>query len=83
MLTLRFEGAFTTKAPIEKVFGFLLNSNEISKCLPDLQTVDVKGEDRFDAIVKVGVGPIKGNFTFHLTVVEKEAPKTKPMLRWH
>ena len=69
------EGTFTTKAPIEKVFAFLLNPNEISKCLPDLQSVDVKTEDKFDAVVKVGVGPIKGNFMFHLTVAEKEAPK--------
>ena len=72
---MHFEGTFTTKAPIENVFAFLLNPNEISKCLPDLQSVDVKTEDKFDAVVKVGVGPIRGNFTFHLTVVEKEAPK--------
>ncbi len=57
------------------MFGFLLNPNEISNCLPDLQSVDVKSEDRFDAVVKVGVGPIKGYFTFHLSVVEKETPK--------
>ena len=72
---MHFEGVFTTKASIESVFEFLLNPNEISNCLPDLQSVDVKSEDRFDAVVKVGVGPIKGNFTFHLSVVEKEAPK--------
>lgn len=72
---MHFEDTFTTKAPIEKVFEFLLNPNEISKCLPDLQSVDVKSEDRFDAVVKVGVGPIKGNFAFHLTIVEKEPPK--------
>ena len=72
---MHFEGTFTTKAPAEKVFELLLNPNEISKCLPDLQSVDVKSEDKFDAAVKIGVGPIKGNFTFHLTVVEKEPPK--------
>lgn len=72
---MHFEGTFITKAPAEKIFEFLLNPNEISKCLPDLQSVDVKSEDKFDAVVKIGVGPIKGNFTFHLTVVEKERPK--------
>lgn len=72
---MHFEGTFTTKAPIEKVFDFLLNPNEISKCLPDLQSVEVKSEEKFDAVAKIGVGPIKGNFTFHLTVAEKEPPK--------
>lgn len=72
---LHFEGTFTTKAPVEKVFGFLLNPNEISKCLPDVQRVDVKSEDSYDAVAKIGIGPIKGNFTFHMTVVEKVPPK--------
>ena len=35
----------------------------------------MKTEDKFDAVVKVGVGPIRGNFTFHLTVAEKKAPR--------
>ncbi len=70
-----YEGTFTTKAPPERVFEFLLNPNEISKCLPDLQSVDVKSEDKFDAVARIGIGAIRGNFTFHLAVVEKEPPR--------
>ena len=69
------EGTFTTKAPVNKVYAFLLNPNEMSRCLPDLQSVNVKDEGRFEAIVKLGVGPVKGNFKFHLTVLEKDPPR--------
>jgi carbon monoxide dehydrogenase subunit G len=47
----------------------------MSRCLPDLQSVNVKDEGRFEAIVKLGVGPVKGNFKFHLTVLEKDPPR--------
>jgi carbon monoxide dehydrogenase subunit G len=72
---LHFEGTSTTKAPIGKVFAFLLTPTEISECLPNLQTLDVKGEDSYDVIVKVGIGPIKGNFKLHMKVTEKIEPK--------
>lgn len=71
---MHFEGKFDIAAPPQKVFDFLLDPKKFAKCLPDLQKLEVKGKDRFSAVVKVGVGFIKGAFTFDFTVVERTRP---------
>ena len=71
---MHFEGVFNVKAPKEKVFGILMEPNEISQCMPDLQKLDVKSSDDFVVIIRAGVAFIKGDFTLHFKVVEKNAP---------
>ena len=52
----------------------LLNPNEISQCMPDLQKLDVESPDTFTVVVRAGVSFIKGDFTLHFNVAEKNAP---------
>jgi uncharacterized protein len=68
---LHFEGTFDVKASREKVFSIIMDPNQISQCMPDLQKLDVKSPDDFIAVVKAGVSFIKGDFTLHFLVVEK------------
>lgn len=49
----------------------MLDPNEISKCMPDLQKLDVKSQDDFNAVVKAGVSFIKGDFNLHFLTVER------------
>ncbi len=71
---MHFEGVFNVRAPKEKVFGTLMNPNEISQCMPDLQKLDVKSPEDFTVIVRAGVSFIKGDFTLHFNVAERNAP---------
>jgi uncharacterized protein len=68
---LHFEGTFDVKAPPEKVFTMMLDPNEISKCMPDLQKLDVKSQNDFNAVVKAGVSFMKGDFNLHFQTVER------------
>lgn len=79
---MHFEGTFNVKAPKEKVFGLMLDPNQISQCMPDLQKLDVKTADDFTAIIKAGVSFIRGDFNMHFTVVEK-TPSTHAKLLAH
>jgi carbon monoxide dehydrogenase subunit G len=56
------------------VWEFIVNPSKIAKCLPELKSLELEGEDRFVATVRVGVGLIKGDFKFNLAIVEKQAP---------
>ncbi|MDG6997622.1 MAG: carbon monoxide dehydrogenase subunit G [Nitrososphaerota archaeon] len=76
---MHFEGTFNVKAPKEKVFSMMLDPNQISQCMPDLQKLEVKSPDDFIATVKAGVSFIKGDFTLHFTTVEKN-PSTHAKL---
>jgi carbon monoxide dehydrogenase subunit G len=79
---MHFEGAYSLKAPKEKVFDLLMNPKELSTCMPDLQRLDVKSPDEFTVIVKVGVAFIKGDFTLNFKVTEKN-PSTHAKLVAH
>ncbi len=71
---MNFEGTYDVKAPREKVWGYVIDPNKIGKCLPDLKSLEVQGEDKFTAVVRVGIGPIKTDFRFRLEIVEKTPP---------
>lgn len=77
---MNFEGTFEVKAPPQKVWDFLMKPENISKCLPDLQKLEVEGPDKFKATIKVGVGFIKGNFTFEFNVLDKKPPSHAKLL---
>lgn len=71
---MHFEGTFEVKAPKEKVFSIIMDPNQISKCMPDLQKLEVKSPDDFTAVVRAGVSFIKGDFSLHFLTVEKTPP---------
>lgn len=69
--SMEFEGTTTVKAAPQKVFNFLLDPNMLGKCLPDVQSIEVTGPDKFRATIKVGISFIKGVFDFQFTITEK------------
>ncbi len=79
---MHFDGTFNVKAPKEKVFSMVLDPNQISQCMPDLQKLEVKSQDDFTAVVKAGVSFIRGDFTLHFTVTDKN-PTTHAKLLGH
>jgi carbon monoxide dehydrogenase subunit G len=79
---LHFEGTFDVKAPKEKVFSMMMDPNQISQCMPDLQKLEIKSPDDYTAVIKAGVSFIKGDFTMHFTTAEK-TPSTHAKLMAH
>jgi uncharacterized protein len=77
---MHFEGTFEVKAQKEKVYSIIMDPNQISKCMPDLQKLDVKSQDDFTAVVRAGVSFIKGDFSLHFTTVEKTPPTHAKLL---
>ena len=51
-----------------------MDPKETSRCMPDLQKLDIRSPDDFVAIVRAGVGFIKGDFTLHFNMVDKHPP---------
>ena len=61
-------------APREKVWDFVIDPNKIGKCLPDLKSLEVEGDNKFVAVARVGIGFMKGDFKFQLAIVEQNPP---------
>lgn len=73
-MALRFVGSLTVRAPREQVWAFLVDPHAVSQCLPDVQALEVLGDGRFRAVVRVGVGFIKGNFTVEVAMTDRQPP---------
>lgn len=64
---MEFSGTQTIAAPIEKVWTFLLDVNNVAGCAPGFQSLEVLGEEHWKAVISVGVGPVKAKFTMDVT----------------
>jgi len=71
-LRLHFEGVFEATVPVSRVYALVTDPEEVAGCMPGLQKVDVKSPDEFDAVVRVGVSFIRGDFALRFRSIEKK-----------
>lgn len=71
---MEFSGTQTIAAPIEKVWAFLMDVNNVASCAPGFQSLEVLGEEHWKAVVAVGVGAVKAKFTMDVTRDEIQEP---------
>lgn len=74
-MALHFEGSLTIKAPRGKVWNFVVDPHAVSRCLPDVQSLEVFEEGKFKAVVRVGVSFIKGDFAFDVAMLDLDVLK--------
>ena len=72
---MEFSGTQTISAPIEKVWAFLMDVNNVASCAPGFQSLEVLGEEHWKAVVAVGVGAVKAKFTLDVTRDEVQEPE--------
>jgi len=66
------EGKFALKAPIQKVWDFLLEPGILASSLPGAEKVEAIDEKTYECIVKQSVGPIFVRFKFTVVLTEVE-----------
>jgi len=72
---LRQEGAFSVRAPRERVWSFFIDPVQLQTCISDPHTITIVDENTFKGEIKTGIGFMKGTFTGSAQIVEKEPPK--------
>ncbi len=76
---MEFSGTQTVAAPIEKVWAFLMDVNNVAACAPGFQSLEVLEDERWKAVVAVGVGAVKAKFTLDITRPEMRDPEQMTM----
>jgi uncharacterized protein len=78
-VNLQYNGQEQISADPATVWAFVNDPEEVGRCLPDVIQVTVKDPTHFDAVVGVGVGPVRGKFTFKFELQANEAARRMDM----
>ena len=72
-MNLQYSGEEIIAADKATVWKAITDPGWVGRCIPDVVDVTVHDPTHFDAIAKVGVGPVRGNFKFRFELVPGEA----------
>jgi uncharacterized protein len=68
-VNLQYSGEERIPAGVETVWAFVTNPERVGRCFPDVVDVTVQDPTHLEAVVKVGVGPVRGNFKVKVELV--------------
>jgi len=71
---MKIEETFSVKAPVERVWDFMMAPERMAPCVPGCGEVEIIGENHYRANVKVAVGPIKTSFNVSVEFTQQNAP---------
>lgn len=78
-MNLQYEGREDIPADPAAVWAFVNDPERVGHCLPQVIQVTVRDPTHFDAIVGVGVGPVRGKFTFKFELQPDETARRMNM----
>jgi carbon monoxide dehydrogenase subunit G len=77
---MKLEGHTTIAAPQDKVWEFLTDPNQVSQCVPGLQSMEIVApQEQFKAIAAIGFGTVQVTFTTDVTWTRLESPSWAEM----
>jgi len=66
---LQHSGEEKIPASLNTVWAFVTDPEKVGRCLPDVVDVTVQDPTHVEAIVQVGVGPVRGKFKMKVELV--------------
>jgi carbon monoxide dehydrogenase subunit G len=76
---MQFSGTHRIEATPQEVWDFVTDPQGVSSCVPDVQSIDPISPSQFKAVVKAGLGPVRGKFNFDINWKELDEPKLARM----
>ena len=71
---MKIEETFRVRAPIDRVWRFMMDPAQMAPCIPGCGNVEVLGENGYRASVNVSIGPIKTSFNVLIELTRREPP---------
>ncbi len=65
-----FNGEFEVSSTRKDVYDYVTNPEKLSACIPGLKSIDVRGNDEFSVVVKMGIAFIKGDFSIDMKLLD-------------
>lgn len=78
-MNLEYTGQEQIPADPATVWAFVNDPEKVGHCLPDVRDVTVHDPTHFDAVVGVGIGPVRGKFRFRFELQPDDAARRMNM----
>ena len=72
-MNLQYSGEETIATGTDTVWSFVTDAAKVGHCFPDVLEVTVRDPTHMEAIVRVGVGPVRGRFKLKVELVPDPA----------
>lgn len=69
---MKIEGSHDVPAPRQKVWDAFLDPERLRQAIPGCEKLEALGNDEFRAIMKIGIGPVKGTFEGKVKITDKQ-----------
>ncbi len=70
-----FEDRFTVRAPIQEVWDFLRDAEQVARCIPGTERVEVVDDRRYHVVAGASVSFLSLSFALAVTVTELDEPR--------
>jgi uncharacterized protein len=78
-VNLQYTGEEEIPADLDAVWTFVTDPEKVGRCFPDVVDVVVQDATHFEAIVKVGVGPVRGRFKMKVELLPASSRRRMEM----
>ena len=76
---MKFEGSHDVPAPRQKVWDAFLDPEQLRQAIPGCEKLESVGNDGYRAVMKGGVGGVKGTFEGKVRLMDKNPPDSYRM----
>ena len=68
-MKLQYDGVEQIPVGLDTAWAFVTDPEKVGRCFPDVVEVTVQDATHLDAVVKVGVGPVRGRFKMKVQLI--------------
>jgi len=72
---MKIEGSHDIPVPLDRVWSAFLDPAILAKTIPGCEKLEGVGGDEYKAVMKVGVGPVKGTFDGKVRLFDQQPPQ--------
>ena len=65
---MKVSGSYQFNATAAKVWGVLTDTKALARCIPGCEGLDPVGNDEYQAVMTVGIGPIRGRYNAKISM---------------
>ena len=68
---MKVAGSYDFNAEPPKVWAVLTDPKVLVKCIPGCEHLEPTGEDDYEAVVNIGIGPVRGKYSAKIAMRDK------------